>query len=180
MRKVVVYMLLSVDGVATAPEEYFLDYWDAEMDANLAATIGTQTDVILGRRSYDEWSGYWPTSDVEPFASFINAVPKHVATSTPLTQEWVPASVIEGDLLEFVRELKSGEGGDIGVHASITVARALLSGGAVDELRLVVAPVIAGSGRRFLDDLPSTRLEMISSETSPGGFLLATYGVLAG
>ena len=84
MRKVVVYELLSLDGVGESPETFVLDYWDEVMDANLAEVIGTQDAVILGRRSYDEWAGYWPTSDVEPFASFINAVPKFVATSTPL------------------------------------------------------------------------------------------------
>ena len=83
MRKVVVYELLSLDGVAEDPNSFFAD-WDDAMDANLGAVIAAQDSVILGRRSYEEWAGYWPGSEIEPFASFINGVAKHVATSTPL------------------------------------------------------------------------------------------------
>jgi dihydrofolate reductase len=85
--------------------------------------------------------------------------------------------VIDGDLVEFVRGLKGRQGGDIGVHASISVTQALLAGGVVDELRLAVAPVIAGSGRRLLDGLPSTQLEPIRSETTPSGYVLTDYRV---
>ena len=174
MRKVVVYELLSLDGVAEDPDAVIRD-WDEAMDANLAAVIGTQDAVILGRRSYDEWSGYWPDSTTQPFADFINGVEKYVATSTPLEREWANSTVIDGDLVDFVRELKDRPGGDIGVHASISVARALLAAGVVDDLRLVIAPAIAGTGRRLLDDLPAVRFEMIDSETTPGGYLLVGY-----
>ena len=174
MRDVVVYLLLSLDGVAEAPEEFITD-WDEVMDANLADVIDRQDAVILGRRSHDEWAGFWPGSDVEPFASFINAVTKHVATSTPLTHGWAGSTVVDGDLVAFVRELKEQPGGDIGVHASISVAQALLAAGVVDEVRLVVAPVVAVRGRRFLDGLPTTRLELIESTTSPTGSLLLAY-----
>ena len=174
MRDVVVYLLLSLDGVAEAPEEFICD-WDEVMDANLADVIGRQDAVILGRRSHDEWARFWPGSDVEPFATFINAVPKHVATSTPLDGDWAGATAIEGDLVAFVRELAMQPGGDIGVHASISVARSLLAAGVVDELRLVVAPVVAGRGRRFLDGLPAIPLALVESTTSPTGSLLLTY-----
>jgi dihydrofolate reductase len=133
--------------------------------------------VILGRTSYDEWAAYWPTSDIEPFATFINAVEKHVATSTALDRSWTNATVINGDLVTFVRELKDRPGGDIGLHASISVTQALLAGGVVDELRLAVAPVIIGSGRRLLDGLPSTQLEPIRTETTPSGYVLTDYRV---
>src|ERR1700710_1684764 len=105
LRKVVAYQLLSLDGVAEDPD-HFMTSWDDETDANLAAVISGQDAVILGRRSYDEWADYWPGSDVEPFASFINAVPKYVATSTPLEQVWSNSEVIEGDLAAFVLDLK--------------------------------------------------------------------------
>lgn len=177
MRKVVVYELLSLDGVAEAPDRFFTD-WDEAMDANLAAVIEPQDSIILGRRSYDEWAEYWPSSDVEPFATFINGVAKYVATSTPLDRTWTNTTLVDGDLAEFVRDLKSQPGGEIGVHASISVARALLAAGVVDELRLVVAPTIAGGGQRFLDDLPAIRLESIRSTTSPTGSLLVDYRVI--
>jgi dihydrofolate reductase len=175
VRKIVVYELLSLDGVAESPDSFIAD-WD-DTDANLAAVIAPQDAVILGRRSYTEWSRYWPTSPVQPFADFINKVPKYVATSTPLDHDWAGASAIDGDLVEFVRDLQTRPGGDIGVHASISVAQALLAAGAVDELRLVIAPRIAGHGRRLLDGLPPLRLETVRSETTPTGYLLLDYRV---
>ena len=103
MRKIVVYELMSLDGVAEDPDRFFAD-WDDAMDANLAAVIATQDAVILGRRSYAEWARFWPTSQVEPFATFINGVTKYVATSTPLDREWANSKVIDGGLAEFVRD----------------------------------------------------------------------------
>ncbi|GAA2754751.1 dihydrofolate reductase family protein [Actinopolymorpha rutila] len=178
MRKVVVYELLSLDGVAESPDGFFAD-WDDAMEADLAAVIKAQDAVILGRRSYEEWAGFWPGSDIEPFATFINGVAKYVASSTPLDRNWANATVVEGDLVDFVRELKNQPGADIGVHASISVARALLAAGVVDELRLVIAPAIAGSGRKLLEGLPAVRLESIRSTTSPTGSLLVDYRVVA-
>ncbi len=176
MRKVVVYELLSLDGVAQDPDLFFS--WDDELDANLLAVIATQDAVILGRRSYDEWAPYWPDSTIQPFADFINGVAKYVATSTSLDREWANATAVDGDLVEFVRELKDRSGGDIGVHASISVAQALLAAGVVDELRLVIAPTIVGRGRKLLDGLPSIRLETIRTATAPTGHLLADYRVV--
>jgi dihydrofolate reductase len=176
MRKIVVYELLSLDGVAEDPDSFFPD-WDDVMDANLAAVIATQDAVILGRRSYTEWAQFWPGSQIQPFAKFINGVTKYVATSTPLDPDWANATVLDGGLVESARDLRQQDGGDVGVHASISVAQALLAAGVVDELRLVIAPRIAGRGRRLLDGLPPMRLESIRSEVSPTGYLLADYRV---
>ena len=153
MRKIVVYELLSLDGVAEDPDSFFAD-WDDAMDANLAAVIATQDAVILGRRTYTEWAQFWPDSQIQPFAAFINGVTKYVATSTPLDRDWPNATVLDGGLAEFARDLRQQRGGDVGVHASISVAQALLAAGVADELRLVIAPRIAGRGRRLLDGLP--------------------------
>ena len=177
MRNVVVYELLSLDGVAENPDSFITD-WDGAMEANLAAVIAAQDAVILGRRSYAEWAEFWPGSNIQPFATFINGVTKFVATSAPLQREWANASVIDGKLADFVRDLKARPGGDIGVHASISVAQALLAADVVDELRLVIAPRIAGGGRRLLDGLPSIQLESIRSSTSPSGYLLADYRII--
>jgi dihydrofolate reductase len=177
VRKLVVYELLSLDGVAEDPDAFITD-WDDMMQANLAAVIATQDAVILGRRSYDEWATFWPDSEIQPFATFINGVKKYVATSAPLPRGWANATVVDGGLVEFVRDLKVRPGADIGVHASISVAQALLAADVVDELRLVIAPKIAGSGRRLLDALPSIRLESIRSAISPTGHLLVDYRVI--
>ena len=177
VRKIVVYELFSLDGVADDPDEFITD-WDDAMDANLTDVIATQDAVILGRRSYDEWARFWPGSEIAPFATFINRVEKYVATSAPLIRGWARTTAVNGDLIEFVRDLKNQPGGDIGVHASISVAQALLAADLVDELRLVIAPRVVGNGRRLLDGVPSTRLESIRGATSPTGHQLVDYRVL--
>jgi dihydrofolate reductase len=176
MRKVVVCELMSLDGVAEAPDGFFTE-WDDALDAAGADWIATQDAVILGRRSYDEWVGFWPGSEIEPFATFINTVPKFVATSTPLEPEWANASAIDGGLVDFVRDLKNRPGGDIGVHASISVAQTLLTAGVVDELRLAIAPTIAGAGRRLLDGLLPIHLAPIGGVISPTSHLILDYRV---
>jgi dihydrofolate reductase len=148
------------------------------MEANLTAVIAEQDTVVLGRRSYEEWARFWPTSDIEPFATFINGVTKYVATSTPLDGGWNKASAIQGVPADFVRELRDQPGGVIGVHASISLVQALLAAEVVDELRLVVAPTVAGGGRRLLDGLPPLQLETIDCTTSASGHLLLGYRVV--
>jgi dihydrofolate reductase len=176
VRKIVVYELLSLDGVAEAPDIF--PGWDDALDAELAAEIATQDAVILGRRTYNEWAPFWPSSEIEPFATFINGVAKYVATSTPLDRDWANTTVIDGGLVEFVRDLKQQPGGDVGVHGSLSVAQALLAADVVDELKLVIRPMIAGRGRRLLDGLPPMQLESIRSEISPTGYLLVDYRVI--
>jgi dihydrofolate reductase len=176
-RPVVAFYFLSLDGAAEHVEHLFVNDEDDATVATIARVIATQDAVVLGRRSYDEWAGFWPGSEIEPFASFINAVPKYVATSTPLAHPWANTRVIGGGLVDFVRDLKGQPGGDIGVHGSISVTRSLLAAGLVDELRLVIAPAIAGT-RRLFDGLPPARLETIRSTTSPSGHLLVDYRVV--
>jgi dihydrofolate reductase len=126
MRKVVLYSLLSVDGVAESPDEYVHEFDDRMLD-NLAQVIATQAAVLLGRASYEEWASYWPTSDDEPFASFINNVDKYVVTSTPLTTPWKGATAVNGSPASLVADLRDRPGDDIGVHASVTLSLAACS-----------------------------------------------------
>ena len=176
MRKVVAYTLVSVDGVAEAPET-FLFTFDEAMEANLADVIAAQDTVLLGRRMYDEWATYWPRSEDQPFADFINTVTKHVATSRPLGDDpWTNSHAIEESVPDFVRELKVGEGRDIGVHGSLTLARSLLEVGLVDDLHLVVAPCIAGTGRKLFDGTSDLRrLTLAASASSPTGSVMQHY-----
>ena len=106
MRKVVVYELLSLDGVAEQPDEFITDFDDV-MRENLGRVIATQDSVLLGRRTYDDWAAFWPTSDIEPFASFINGVEKFVVTSTTPGEPGPTPRSSTADLLEFVTELKA-------------------------------------------------------------------------
>jgi dihydrofolate reductase len=176
MRKVVAYMLVSIDGVAEDPDQ-FLFQFDEVMEANLRDVIATQDTVLLGRKMYEEWSKYWPESDDQPFANFINNVRKYVATSTPMTDQWAHAEPIEGPVNDFVRELKTGEGLDIGVHGSISLTQSLLAAGLVDEVRLLVAPRVVGSGRRLFEGHVAFSVDLVESIGSPSGSLLVHYTV---
>ena len=179
MRKVVAYTLVSVDGVAENPDQ-FLFHFDNAMEANLGEVIATQDTVLLGRKMYDEWSSYWPKSDDQPFADFINNVHKYVATATPLAREWTNAESIQGPVDDFVHKLKAGDGGDIGVHGSISLTQSLLAAGLVDEVRLLVAPRVVGSGRHLFEDDMAHSLELVQSAGSPSGSLLVHYKVVTG
>ncbi|MFD0634615.1 dihydrofolate reductase family protein [Catenulispora yoronensis] len=128
MRKVVLTEFLSLDGVAEDAHKFTFD-WDDVVDAHGENVIATQDAVILGRRTYEDWAAFWPTSEIEPFATFINKAPKYVAASTPLEQDWDNTIKIDGDLAEFVQDLKNSTGGDIGIHGSISVAQSLLAAG---------------------------------------------------
>ena len=178
MRKLVAYTLLSADGVAESPDQFLLDY-DDELQENLKGVIETQDAVLLGRRTHDEWADFWPESDIEPFATFINTTQKYVATSTPLQSQWAMTTVMASPVHEFVRDLKAQTGGDIGVHGSIELTRSLIAAGLVDELRLVIAPAVAGPGRRLLGDGHAVKLQLLSGATTSSGALIADYRVLA-
>jgi dihydrofolate reductase len=187
MRKVVQYTLTSLDGAVDDPRRYFPG---SSLSANTAPTfdpvmidlearlIGNQDAVLLGRHMFDEWSRYWPTSDDQPFADFINGVKKHVVTSTPLTTEWNNAEAVTGPIADIVRDLKARPGGDIGVHGSITLAKSLLAAGLVDELQLAIGPVLDPVGRRLFDCLDDLRrLELVSATPTPSGTVWVTYRV---
>jgi len=174
MRKVVLYQLLSLDGVAEEPSDWVFDSDDAIFD-NLGRVLATQDDVLLGRGTYEYWVDYWPTSDVEPFASFINATQKHVFSSTPLPKTWANSVQVGASAAEYVADLKQQSGGDIGIHGSIQLAGSLLKARLVDELRLVVAPAVAGHGRRLFGDDELQKLETVDVDRSPSGALLLHY-----
>jgi dihydrofolate reductase len=176
MRKVVAYELLSLDGVAEEPSRFIAEFDDV-MRENLGRVIASQDVVILGRRTYDEWAGHWPSSDNEPFASFINGVEKHVVTSTEPEVPWSNTTTINGGLLDVLAEMKRRSGADIGIHGSIALTQSLLGSGLVDELRLVVAPALQGRGRRLFDEGTPRQLALMGSVISPSGSLLLHYQV---
>jgi dihydrofolate reductase len=176
MRKIVAYELLSLDGVAEEPSQFIAEF-DNVMRENLGSVIASQDVVILGRRTYDEWAGYWPSSDNEPFASFINGVDKYVVTSTDPEVPWAKTTTIDGGLLDVLAELKRRPGGDIGIHGSIALTRSLLVSGLVDELQLVVVPALQGRGRRLFDEGIPKQLALIGCVISPSGSLLLDYQV---
>ena len=175
MREVVLYQLLSLDGVAEEPSDWMLDD-GPEVFENLARIVGSQTDILLGRGTYEYWVDFWPSSDMEPFASFINSTPKHVFTSSLLKDDWANTVEVTTSAVDHVGALKRQPGGDIGIHGSIRLARSLLRADLVDRLELVVAPSIAGRGARLFDaDDRLHHLDLVRLNRTPGGSVLLTY-----
>jgi len=176
VRKVVVSEYLSLDGVAEQPDQFvFVSDFDSASEEDFTRTISSQDTVLLGRRTYDDWAAFWPSSDIEPFASFINPVEKFVFSSTPLETSWTNATVVNGDMVEFVSDLKQRPGKDIGVGGSITLVQSLLEAGLVDELRLVVAPVIHMQGRKLFEKGLPGRLTLSRHVVTPAGYLTLDY-----
>jgi dihydrofolate reductase len=175
---VVAYELLSLDGVAEHPDEFITEF-DEVMRENLGRVIATQDAVLLGRRTYDDWAEFWPTSNYEPFASFINGVDKFVVTQTTPGLAWANTTVVDSGLPEFIAALKQRPGGDIGVHGSIALTQSLLEGGLIDELRLVIAPAVHMHGRRLFDRGLSRRLTLIRHVASPSGYLLLDFQLMS-
>jgi dihydrofolate reductase len=180
----VVYTLVSVDGATEDPHRYFPEtvadtgapVFDDDLARHEAEMLERQGAVLLGRRTYDEWSRYWPTSDEQPFADFINTTPKYVVTSTPLTGDWNDATAVSGPLAEIVADLKARVDGDVGVHASITLAKSLLAAGLVDEVCLAVGRVLDPVGPRLFDELPDRReLELLEAAPTASGSVWLRY-----
>jgi dihydrofolate reductase len=182
MRKVTAGLFHSLDGAVEAPDQWQFDSFDDELGAMLSKTIAASDTVILGRVGYEEWAGYWPTAEFDDdFKTFINTVPKHVASRTLKGKlAWKNASVIEGELESFVRDLKARDGGELAVMGSISLVRQLFLAGLIDELTLITHPVVAGSKfRRLFEGADTARLELVRNELTSKGNVVSTYRLKA-
>lgn len=179
MRKVVSWLFISLDGVVEAPNEWQFDVFNDEMIADLASQTDAEDAILLGRVSYQEWLPYWPTSTDEPYASHINNTPKYVVSTTLDDVEWGKwnkPTLIKGNLREEITKLKNQPGKNIGIGGSPTLVRSLLQEHLLDELKLMVHPVIVGHGKRlFTDDMDLKRLKLIDSKTTSTGVVILTY-----
>jgi dihydrofolate reductase len=132
--------------------------------------------LLVGRRTYDEFLGYWPNAGDFPMANAINAATKYVATHRPDGLPWGPAKDLGGDIIEELRKLKSTDGPDLVLLGSISLTSLLLDAGLVDDVILIVYPVLLGRGKRLLSEsFDARKLEFVSTETTPTGVLLNTY-----
>ena len=177
MRKVTAGLFSSIDGVVEAPDQW-QPAFDEEMGAALARMLDEQDAVLLGRVTFSEWAGYWPTSTDEPFASWINSTPKYVASTTlDSVDEWANSSLIKGSVADFVADLKQQDGGTIGTAGSPTLVRNLIDAGLLDELTLMISPVVAGGGRArlFADDAALRAFELVEAQPTSSGAVIATY-----
>jgi dihydrofolate reductase len=177
MRKVTAGLFSSIDGVVEAPDQWQTAF-DEEMGATLSRMLEEQDAVLLGRVTFTEWAGYWPTSTDEPFASWINSTPKYVASSTlDSVDQWANSTLMTGSVPEFVADLKQQTGGTIGTAGSPTLVRSLIEHGLLDELTLMVSPVVAGGGRAHLfpADAATRGFELVEAKPTSSGAVIATY-----
>ena len=183
MRKIVSHTFVTLDGVG-APDaviDTIVELRDSrEVLDDFFGKMAEEDAMLLGRVTYEEWADHWSASDDEPFASHINGVPKYVFSSSLDTAPWgehEPATVVNpDDLTETVSELKQQPGGNIGVHGSLTLVEALLHADLLDEMRLEVYPVIAGTGKRlFSDGRAPKRLRLADSQITSNGVAILTY-----
>ncbi|SOD62259.1 Dihydrofolate reductase [Streptomyces zhaozhouensis] len=180
MRKLVSCLFVSLDGVAESPDQWQFAF-DEEMGEAVTRSLEGNDTVLMGATTFTEWSGYWPSvteGEDAGFADWINGAPKYVA-STTLTSvdEWPGSRLLEGGLAEAVGALKEGEGGGISVAGSPSLVASLLEAGLLDELVLLIHPVIAGGGRRklFADDAPLRKLTLVEARPTGSGVIIATY-----
>ncbi len=176
MRKVVAGLFISVDGVTESPEKWQFEHFDDDMMAKMGAHIAAEDTILLGRVTYEEWVPYWPTSNDEPYASHINNTLKYVVSTTLDKVKWKNATLIKGNLAEEITRLKQQPGKNIGVAGSPTLVRSLLQSDLLDELTLMIHPVVVGSGKRlFKDGGDLKKLNLVNTETTRTGVVILTY-----
>jgi dihydrofolate reductase len=179
MRKVVAGLFISLDGVTESPDKWQFDNFDAEMMETMGAHIANEDTILLGRVTYQEWASYWPTSTDEPYASHINNTPKVVVSTTLNEVEWKNSTLIKGNLAEEIAKLKQQPGKNIGVAGSSTLVESLLENDLLDELALMIHPVVVGSGKRlFKEGRELKRLKLINSKTTSTGVVILTYRLM--
>lgn len=179
MRKVVAGLFISLDGVTESPDQWQFDHFDDGMLEQLTADISAQDAVLLGRVTYQEWEPYWPTATDEPFASFINNAPKYIVSTTldkVTWGKWDNATLLRGNLKEEITRLKQQPGKNIGVAGSPSLVYSLLQNDLLDELRLMVHPVVAVNGQRlFKAEGELKRLQLVNSKSTSTGNVILTY-----
>jgi dihydrofolate reductase len=186
MRKLKIFEHISLDGVIQhSADENNFPYGDwtgpyrspAGRDTILAAQ-GERFDLLLGRRTYDLWSGYWPKAPSSPMADGINAATKYVATHRPQSLEWGPVESVGTDIVEGVRRIKAQDGPDLILWGSSTLTSTLLEHGLADEVLLGVYPVLLGTGKRFFaEGAPPRSFELVNTKGFPSGIVFNTYKV---
>ncbi|NML22290.1 dihydrofolate reductase [Pseudoflavitalea sp. G-6-1-2] len=181
MRKIRIFEHISLDGVIEHDKNYTYGGWTGPYRTPagmgmLLESYGTGFDMLLGRNTYDEFLGYWPNAGDFPMSNAINTATKFVITHRPESLEWGPVKGISGNVIEELRNLKSTDGPDLVICGSISLTSVLLDAGLVDEVVLIVYPVLLGKGKRILSDSYDARaLEFVSTKTTPTGVLLNTY-----
>jgi len=188
MRKLKIIEHISLDGVIQhSADDSGFPYSDwtvpyrtaAGRDAVMAAQ-GESFDLLLGRRSYDVWSGFWPKAPSSPMADGLNMATKYVVTHRPESLEWGPFERLGPGIVEDIRRIKLQDGPDLILWGSSTLTSSLIKHGLTDEILLIVYPVLLGTGKRFFaEGTPARSLDLVSTQAMPSGVIISTYKVAA-
>jgi dihydrofolate reductase len=184
MRTIRIFEHISLDGVIQHSDDdgdFPYDNWTAPYrtlagrEALLAAQ-GERFDLLLGRRTYDIWSGFWPQAPSSPMSGGLNAATKYVATHRPESLEWGPFEGLGPDIVDCIRRLKSQDGPDLIVWGSSTLTSTLLEHDLAEEVLLIVYPVMLGTGKRlFAHRTPPRSFELADTKALPSGIIVSTY-----
>jgi dihydrofolate reductase len=189
MRTIRIIEHISLDGVIQAPggpgEDsgggfkhggWSAPHADPEARAAIMAAHGDSFDLLLGRKTYDIFAGFWPKAPKSPMADGLNKATKYVATHKPKTLAWGPAEDLGTDIVEGIRRLKAKNGPDVIVWGSSSLTPVLLEHELVDEVMLLVFPVLLGTGKRlFADGTPPRELALVRTKAVPAGVIISTY-----
>ena len=187
MRKIKIIEHISLDGVIQAPGgpgedgDYPYGGWAAPYDdaaggEAIQAAHGGRFDLLLGRRTYDIWSEFWPKIKNNPMADSLNAATKYVATHRAESLEWGPFEGLGPDLVKGIGRIKATDGPDLIVWGSSTVTSMLLGHGLADEVLLLVYPILLGKGKRFFsDETPPCELTLAHTKAASCGIVISTY-----
>jgi len=179
VRKIVAAEFLSLDGVMESPDQWHFPYFNDEMGQAVGEGFAASDALLMGRVLYEEWAAYWPNQDPEenPVAATMNSIRKYVVSTTleePIG--WNNTSLIQENVAEELSELKRQPGKDIVISGSGALVRSLLDGGLIDELKLMVHPVVVGSGKRLFEEGErQTALDLVDSRTFSTGVVYLTY-----
>jgi dihydrofolate reductase len=177
MRRVIASEFVSLDGVMESPEKWHFPYFNDEMEEEIGAAMPTADAMLLGRVTYEERAAFWPTqSSDDEIAGYMNNIPKYVVSTTLDMVEWQNSTLIKGNVVEEITRLKQQPGKDISISGSVTLVQSLLGDDLIDELRLMVHPVVVSSGKRLFEDGGDRKaLKLVESKTFSTGVVYLTY-----
>jgi dihydrofolate reductase len=180
MRKITAGLFISLDGVVEAPDQWHFPYFNEEMGDAVGATLGQVDTMLFGRKTYDSFAGAWPEREAAggedaAFAKLIGDARKIVVSNQDLEFTWRNSEQLEGDLVEAVTALKEEGEGTIGMSGSVSIVRQLLAAGLLDELHLLVHPIVVGQGAHLFAEGATYPLRLVHHEAWPTGVLNLVY-----